>query len=107
MDSWEVQVCEVIKGLELHLQEYRNWVLTMDVVFVDFPSKWGMLLSQEWGTDTGGSIQMDCSYVNIPIAPRYKLRLYREKKMLHNIEDPHPLDNESLYLDLSKLELIT
>lgn len=60
----------------------------MDVVVIDSPTKWGMLLSRKWETDVGGSIQMDWSYDDIPVTPRYKVRLFREKKMLHNVKDP-------------------
>jgi hypothetical protein len=85
MDSREVQVCRVIKGFELCLQEYPNRVLTMDVVMIGCPTKWGMLLSKKWATDTGGCIQMDWSYVDILVTPGYKVRLFQEKKMLHNV----------------------
>jgi hypothetical protein len=48
MDSREVQVCEVIKNLEVHLQECPEQVLIMDVVVIDCLVKWGMLLSRKW-----------------------------------------------------------
>jgi hypothetical protein len=48
MDSREVQVCGVIKDLEVRLQEYPERILTMDVVVIDCPAKWGMLLSRKW-----------------------------------------------------------
>jgi hypothetical protein len=35
MDSREVQVCGVIKGLEVCLQEYPDRVLTMDIVVIN------------------------------------------------------------------------
>lgn len=35
MDSREVQVCGVIKDLEVRLQEYLERILTMDVVVID------------------------------------------------------------------------
>jgi hypothetical protein len=47
-----------------------------------------MLLSRQWAIDVGGSMQMDLSYVEIPISPVEKVGLYREHKMLHNVEDP-------------------
>lgn len=38
MDSREVQVCGVIKDLEVRLQEYLERILTMDVVVIDCPA---------------------------------------------------------------------
>jgi hypothetical protein len=62
--------------------------------------KWGMLLSRQWVTDVGGSIQMDLSYADIPISQVEKVRLYMEHKMLHNVEDPRIRDNDYLYPNL-------
>jgi hypothetical protein len=105
MDSREVQVCGVIKDLEVCLQVCPVRVLTMDVVVIDCPVKWGMLLSRKWAADVGGSIQMDWSYADISITLRHKVRLFREQKMLHHVEDPQQLDNEPLYPEVVEPEL--
>jgi hypothetical protein len=40
---------------------------------------------------------MDLSYVDIPISRVEKVRLFREQKMLHNVEDPRVRENDYLY----------
>jgi hypothetical protein len=45
-------------------------------------------------------MQMDLSYANIPISQVEKLRLYRDQKILHNVEDPRVRDNDYLYPDI-------
>jgi hypothetical protein len=40
------------------------------------------------------------------MTPRYKVRLFQEKKILHNVEDPPKLDNEPLYPEVSKPNLV-
>jgi hypothetical protein len=71
----------------------------MDVLVIDCPTQWGMLLSRKWVADAGGSIQMDLSYADIPISQVEKVRLYREHKMLHMLRT-HIRDNDPLYPDL-------
>ena len=83
-----MQVCRIINELKVHLQEYSSRVLTMDMVVIDYPSKWGMLSYQKWVVDIGGCIKMDWSYATILMDPNYNIILFREKKMLHNVEDP-------------------
>jgi hypothetical protein len=56
MDSREVQVCGIIKGLEVHLQEYLDRMMTMGAVVIDCPAKWVVLLSRKWAVDVGGCI---------------------------------------------------
>ena len=83
-----MQVCRIISELKVHLQEYSSRVLTMDMVVIDYPFKWGMLSYQKWAVDVGGCIKMDCSYATIIMDPNYNIILFREKKMLHYVEDP-------------------
>jgi hypothetical protein len=39
----------------------------MDVVVIDVPDAWGMLLSRKWVATLGGNLQMDLTYATIPI----------------------------------------
>jgi hypothetical protein len=59
----------------------------------------GYALSRQWarcrGFHANGSIICD-----IPISQVEKVRLYREHKMLHNVEDPRVRDNDYLYPDI-------
>jgi hypothetical protein len=99
MDSREVEVCWVIKDLEVCLQEYPSKVFTMDTILNDCLTKWYMLLSRKRAMDTGGSIQMDWSYADILIDKCFNVRLFK-KNMLHHVEDPKTLGNEPLYHEL-------
>lgn len=59
----------------------------MDVVIVDVPPSYGMLLSRHQGTSAGGSIQFDLSYAPILVFGRETRRLYREPKVTYVISD--------------------
>ena len=59
MDSREVEVVGIILGFQVRLAKYTDIHLNMDILVIDVPDKWGMLLSRKWDVDLGGSIQMD------------------------------------------------
>jgi len=56
MDSTEVNVIRVVNGVEVKLVAYLGKCFLMDIIIVDCPTKWGMLLSRKWETSIGGSI---------------------------------------------------
>ena len=64
MDSKVVEVHGLIKDLQVHLVVFPDIQIIMDIVVIDVPNAWGMLLSRKWAVDLGGSIQMDllCYY---------------------------------------------
>jgi hypothetical protein len=69
----------------------------MDVVVVDVPAKYGMLLSRSWGAKLGGSLQLDMTYAMIPIFDGNFSRLYRETRLAYTVSDPHNPNNYPIY----------
>ena len=69
----------------------------MDVVVVDVPVKFGMLLSRSWGAKLKGTLQMDMSYATIPIFGEQR-RLYRENMLAYMISSPEYPKNHPIYL---------
>ena len=66
MDSKKIEVHGLIKDLQVHLSVYPDIMIVMDIVVVDVPDAWGMLLSRKWASDLRGSIQMNWSYAIVP-----------------------------------------
>ncbi|KAH9294171.1 hypothetical protein KI387_040623, partial [Taxus chinensis] len=99
MDSREVPVVGCVKGLIVQLAAYLGKNLKLDVVIVDCPAKWGMLLSRKWAANVGGNVQMDMSYATILIEGSL-VKLPGEKKMLYLIEDPNNASYEVLHVDI-------
>ena len=58
-DAREVDVVGIILNLHVKLAKYPNINMAMDVVVIDVPDNWGMLLSRKWAATLGGYIQMD------------------------------------------------
>jgi hypothetical protein len=71
----------------------------MDVVIIDVPDAWGMLLSRKWTTTLEGSIQMDLSYATILTYDGTFVTLYRRFTMRHQVEDPKVPLNELIWDD--------
>ena len=79
MDAREVEVVGIILNLQVKLAKYPDIDMSMDVVVIDVPDNWGMLLSRKWAATLGGHIQMDWTYATIPASENTRVILHREK----------------------------
>jgi hypothetical protein len=57
----------MIKDLVVNPAQIPAKRILMDVVVVDIPPKYGMLLSRSWGAKLGGSLQLDMTYATISV----------------------------------------
>jgi hypothetical protein len=71
--------------------------MLMDVVVIDVPYAWGMLLSWKRAGSLGGSLQMNLSYATIPTCNNTFVRLHREQEKRYHVEDPKDPMNELVY----------
>ena len=69
----------LIKDMVVTLNKLPTKTIVMDVVVVDIPPKFWVLLSRSWTSKLKGSLQMDMSYATIPIQDGTR-RLYSEKR---------------------------
>jgi hypothetical protein len=98
----------VIKDLVVTLFQFPMKSMVMDIVVVDAPPKFGMLLSRSWIKRLGGTLQMDLTYATIPVFGGEHRILYRESKLAYIISDEadptnHPIF--SLDIDLGSILL--
>ena len=66
-ESRAVKCLGVIKYLVVSLTQLTMKSVLMDVVIADISPKSSMLLSRSWEKRVGGTLQMDLSYVTIPM----------------------------------------
>lgn len=66
-----------LKDIKADLLAYPDISTMMDVVVIDIPAAYGMLLSRKWSAELGGNLQMDLSYSSIPNAEERMVRIYR------------------------------
>jgi hypothetical protein len=104
MYAREVACFGIIENLQICLFACPQRRMVMDVVIIDYPTQWGMLLSRKWCTYVGGTLQIDLTYVDIPVEDNFKIRVFREQKMLHNVEDPRIGDNDPMFPGIKEPE---
>lgn len=80
-DSGKVNCLGLIKDLVVSLDQIPPKNVLMDVVVVDIPPQFGMLLSRSWGSKLRGTLQLDFSYATILVFKQL-IKLYREKKLI-------------------------
>ena len=78
----------MIKDLVVTLAQVPVKSVLMDVVIVDIPPKYGLLLSRSWGAKLGGSLELDMTYTTIPVFGGQLTRLYRETRLAYTVSDP-------------------
>jgi hypothetical protein len=97
-DSRKVKCLGMIKYLVVNLAQIPVNSILMDVVIVDVPTKYGMLLSRSWGAKLGGSLQLGMMYATIPIFSGQFTCLYRETRLAYTVSDPQNPNNYPVYV---------
>jgi hypothetical protein len=100
MDSWTIEVHGLIKGLQVHLAAFPDIMIDMDIVVIDVPDTWGMLLSRKTAAHLDGSLQMDLTYATIPTPNGSEFRLNRELERKYHVEDPRKKKNEIVFREV-------
>ena len=86
MDSREISVIGTIISLPYRLVAYPNVDLTMTVLVVDIPPRYGMLLSRKWSATMGGSLQCDLSFSTFQVDNK-AIKITREPRVNHMVEE--------------------
>jgi hypothetical protein len=96
-DSKKVQCLGVIKDLVVTLAQFPMKIMVMDVVVVDIPPRFGMMLSQSWSKKLGGSFHLEMSYATIPIFGGEYIIFYRETQLAYIVSDHENPTNYPIY----------
>jgi hypothetical protein len=100
MDSKTIVVHGLTKGLHVHLVAFPVIMIEMDIVVIDVPDTWGMLLNRKTAADLGGSLQMDLTYATIPTTNGLEFRLNRELERKYHVEDPRKKENQIVFREV-------
>jgi hypothetical protein len=79
MDSMEINNVGIILNLRVRLAAHQDITVVMDLLVIDVPDAWGMLMSRKWAATLGGHIQMDLTCATIPALDNTLVKLYREQ----------------------------
>jgi hypothetical protein len=97
-DSKKVKCLRLIKDMVVSLAHLPMKSIVMDIVVVDIPPKFGMLLSRTWAKKVGGSLQMDLTYATILVFGGEHRRLYREVRLAYIVSDHQNPSNHFIYV---------
>jgi hypothetical protein len=95
-DSRKVKCLSLIKDLVVSLAQIPSKNMVMDVVVVDIPPKFGMLLSRSWDAKLKETLHMDMSYATITIFGHDR-HLYREVMLKYMVSSKTQPNNHSIY----------
>jgi ribonuclease HI len=109
-DSRKFKCLGVIKDLVISLFQLPMKSMIMDIVVVDVPPKFRMLLSRSWIKRLGGTLQMDLTYATILVFGGENRILYKESQLSYIISDEtnptnHPIFSLDTDLGSSLLQL--
>jgi hypothetical protein len=96
-ESKKVKCLGLIKDLVISLAHLPMKSVVMDIVVAGIPPKFGILLSRTWAKKYGISLQMDLSYVNIPVFEGENMRIYREVRLVYIVSNHQNLRNHPIY----------
>jgi hypothetical protein len=62
-ESKSIPTHGVIENIKVQLKEFPEKTIRIDIIVVDVPDVWGMLLSRNFGAMIGGSLEMDLTFL--------------------------------------------
>jgi ribonuclease HI len=96
-DSRKVKCLGVIKDIVVTLFQLPMKSILMDIIVVDVPPKFGMLLSRSWIKILWGTLHMDLSYAIILVFGGENRILYREAQLAYIISDEENPTNHPIF----------
>jgi hypothetical protein len=93
-ESRSVPTHGVIENIEVRLKEFPEKMVYIDIIVVDVPDVWGMLLSRNFGVMIGGSLEMDLTFLRLPLKDGTTGRLLNVPLTRTHVHDVAPAKNE-------------
>jgi hypothetical protein len=84
----------VIENIEVQLKEFPEKTVRIDIIVVDVPDVWGMLLSRKFGAMIGGSLEMDLTFLRLPLKDGTTGRLLNVPITRTHVHEVAPVKNE-------------
>ena len=93
-ESKSVPTHGVIENIEVRLKEFPEKIVHIDIIVVDVPDVWGILLSRKFGAMIGGSLEMDLTFLQLPLKDGTTRRLLNVPLTGTHVHDVAPAENE-------------
>jgi hypothetical protein len=85
----------VVENVEVQLKEFPEKTVHIDIIVVDVPDVWGMLLSRKFGAMTGGSLDQDLTFLRLPLKDQTTGRLLNVSITGTHVQEVVPSVNEA------------
>jgi hypothetical protein len=95
IDSRKVKILRVSEDVEVFLIDFPHISILMDILVIDVPYSWGMILSRIWSTALEGFLSMDLTHAHIPMGDGTFQILYNREKFDRHMVDPYGPDYAS------------
>jgi len=92
IDSKKVKFYELCENIEVYLIDFPHIILIMNIVVIDIPNAWRILLSRSWYATLGGFLNMDLTHMHIPMGDDTFEILYSREKVENHVMDPNSVD---------------
>ena len=96
----------MIKDLVVNLAQINVKRIVMDIIVVDIPPRFSMLLSRSSCSKVWGSIKLDLTYATIPTFGGEERRLYRESRIVKTMTRAEGSKNSLVYGKESDLSVM-
>jgi hypothetical protein len=84
--------------VEVYLERYPERLIHIDIVVVDVPYVWEILLSRKFASMLGGTLEMDLTYINVPLNNGKIVRLLNVlMTKTHVQETSDPIKDDKAY----------
>jgi hypothetical protein len=85
----------VIENIKVQLKEFPEKTVRIEIIVVDVPDVWGILLSRKFGAMVGGSLEMDLTFLRLPLKDGTTGWLLNEPLTGTHVHDVAPAENEA------------
>jgi hypothetical protein len=96
LDTTQVKVMGELRDVMIRIATHPKFVQVIDIIVVDIPEAYGLLLSRDWSEKLNGYFSTDWAHLWLPLKG-YKnmIRIDRERYLKHMVTDLETLNEPS------------
>jgi ribonuclease HI len=88
LDITQVKVIGELKDVMIRMATHPKFVQVIDIIVVDIPEAYGLLLSRDWSEKLNGYFSMDWAHLWFPLKGHTNMiRIDRERYLKHTVTD--------------------
>jgi hypothetical protein len=97
IDSKRVNIYALCEDIEVFLIYFPHISLLINIMVINVPDSWGIILSRSWFVSLGGFLSMEITLEHIPMGDVTFEALYSQERADKHVTDPNGHDYTSEY----------